>query len=486
MMESKQYVVALEISSSKIVGVLGEPKPDGGVEILDIEAERSLNCVRWGCIQNVEETKVRVNRVIARLEDRIAPKKITGVYVGVSGRSLHNYFMNISTTFSDERMVTEGVVDALKERYYSEAEVQSGDILEVIPCQYFVDNNEISNPIGAYGTSVKVQFNGVVAKKTLKMNIERALDSQYSLKYVVTALAMGEHILTNEERQLGCMLVDFGAEITTVSIFRRGVLQYLATLPMGSHLITRDLTNLNVVEEAAEEIKKTSGNAIPSDSGRSILVDGVQSTDVQNYVVARCEEIVANINEQIAYSGLSRDNIAAGIVLVGGGSQLNGFNRLVEEMTKLKVRFGSIPASVVLHDRAARGIEYLQVISIVAQAAAMMKPGDSCVQEPAPVEPEVPVDETESETVQTQQVGDDDGPIPYPSVKAEMGKKTSKSDDVDSGNDSDNSNDDDWEEEHRGGKSVIQMWHKLKDKITDVFKESEDDFDDEDNNRRNN
>ena len=486
MMESKQYVVALEISSSKIVGVLGEPKPDGGVEILDIEAERSLNCVRWGCIQNVEETKVRVNRVIARLEDRIAPKKITGVYVGVSGRSLHNYFMNISTTFSDERMVTEGVVDALKERYYSEAEVQSGDILEVIPCQYFVDNNEISNPIGAYGTSVKVQFTGVVAKKTLKMNIERALDSQYSLKYVVTALAMGEHILTNEERQLGCMLVDFGAEITTVSIFRRGVLQYLATLPMGSHLITRDLTNLNVVEEAAEEIKKTSGNAIPSDSGRSILVDGVQSTDVQNYVVARCEEIVANINEQIAYSGLSRDNIAAGIVLVGGGSQLNGFNRLVEEMTKLKVRFGSIPASVVLHDRAARGIEYLQVISIVAQAVAMMKPGDSCVQEPAPVEPEVLVDETESETVQTQQVGDDDGPIPYPSVKAETGKKTSKSDDVDSGNDSDNSNDDDWVEEHRGGKSVIQMWHKLKDKITDVFKESEDDFDDEDNNRRNN
>ena len=114
MMESKQYVVALEISSSKIVGVLGEPKPDGGVEILDIEAERSLNCVRWGCIQNVEETKVRVNRVIAWLEERIAPKKITGVYVGVSGRSLHNYFMNISTTFSDERMVTEGVVDALK------------------------------------------------------------------------------------------------------------------------------------------------------------------------------------------------------------------------------------------------------------------------------------------------------------------------------------------------------------------------------------
>ncbi len=476
MMESKQYVVALEISSSKIVGVLGEPRPDGGVDILDIEAERSLNCVRWGCIQNVEETKVRVNRVISRLEERIAPKKITGVYVGVSGRSLHNYFMSISTAFSDERMITEGVVDALKDRYYSEAEVQGGDILEVIPCQYFVDNNEIGNPIGAYGTSIKVQFNGVVAKKTLKMNIDRARDSQYEIKgYVVTALAMGEHILTNEERQLGCMLVDFGAEITTVSIFRRGVLQYLATLPMGSHLITRDLTSLNVLEDAAEEIKKTSGNAIPSDSGRSILVDGVQSTDVQNYVVARCEEIVANINEQIAYSGLSRDKIAAGIVLVGGGSQLNGFNRLVEEMTKLKVRFGSIPASVVLHDRAARGIEYLQVISIVAQAAAMMKPGDNCVQEPVPEEEVKQEDAVEAET--------DNEPVNEPAEEKPIQLPTEKKKRNDETNNAGFADGDDEQEDDRqhGGKSLIQKWHWLKTKVTDVFKESDDDFAEEEN-----
>ena len=327
-MDNKQYVVALEISSSKIVGVIGEPNANGGVDVLDIEAERSLNCVRWGCIQNVEEAKVRINRVISRLESRISPKKITGVYVGINGRSVHNYSMPISTTFDEESMITENVIESLKERYSGEADVH-GDILEVIPCRYFVDNNEISNPIGAYGTNVKVLFNGVVAKNMLKMNINRALDSQYSIKgYIVTPLALAEHVLTNEERQLGCMLVDFGAETTTVAIYRSGVLNYLATLPMGSQLITRDLMCLNVLEDAAEEIKKTSGNAIASESGRSILVDSVQSTDVQNYVVARSEEIVANINEQISYSGLSREQIAAGIVLVGGGSQLNGFNRL--------------------------------------------------------------------------------------------------------------------------------------------------------------
>lgn len=490
-MESKQqYVVALEISSSKIVGVLGVPLAGGGVEILDIEAERALNCVRWGCIQNVEETKTRVNRVIARLEEHISPRKITRVYVGMGGRSMHNHFMSISSVFTDERMITESVVEALKERYYSEAEVQGGDILEVVPCQYFVDNNEIANPIGVYGTSIKVQLNGVVAKKTLKMNIDRAIDSQYDIKYVVTAIAMGEHILTNEERQLGCMLVDFGAEITTVSIFRRGVLLYMATLPMGSHLITKDLTNLNVLEDAAEEIKKTSGNAIPSDSGRSILVDGVQSTDVQNYVVARSEEIAANINEQIAYSGLSRDKIAAGIVLVGGGSQLNGFNRLLEDMTKLKVRFGSIPGNVVLHDRAARGIEYLQVIAILAQAAAMMKPGESCVQEPVPVVEEPAVEETvvteepaEPETDSSNVVvdsGDEEQPITPPVSKNR--KKEKPQEVADDGYD-DDEEDGEYRRRNRG-KSMNNIWQRLKDKVTKVFEETDDSFDGDEDSRK--
>ena len=119
--DNKQYVVALEISSSKIVGVLGVPNSNGGVEVLDIEAERSPNCVRYGCIQNVEETKVRINRVLTRLEARISPKKITGVYVGINGRSVHNHSMSISASFDEERMITENVVESLKKRFASEA-----------------------------------------------------------------------------------------------------------------------------------------------------------------------------------------------------------------------------------------------------------------------------------------------------------------------------------------------------------------------------
>ncbi len=485
--DNKQYVVALEISSSKIVGVLGQPNINGGVEVLDIEAERSPNCVRYGCIQNVEETKIRVNRVLSRLERCISPKKITSVFVGINGRSVHNYSMSVSTTFDDERMITENVIETLKKRFANEADVQ-GDTLEVIPCRYFVNNSEVVNPIGAYGTNVRVELNGVVARNTLKMNIDRAIDPQYSVKYVVTSLAMAEYILSNEERQLGCMLVDFGAETTTVSIYRKGVLQYFATLPMGSRLITQDIASLNVLEEVAEEIKCTSGNAVASGSGRNILVAGIRSTDVQNYVVSRSQEIVANINEQISYSGLSREQLASGIVLVGGGSQLNGFSRLVADMTKLKVRQGGMPTNVLLHDSAALRLEYLQVISIMEKGADSMKIGESCVSDPVAVveeehvtEPAMQEEVPVSKPIEEKLDDDEDGPIKPPAKKPETEHANSKQ--SNSADDSNNEAANVTNATNAGGRKIgplRSMMESFKEKLMSVFEESKDAYSDDD------
>lgn len=460
-MESKQYVVALEISSSKIVGVVGEPNTNGGVNVVDIEAERGVDCVKYGCVQNVEETKLRINRVISRLESHIAPKKITGVFVGISGRSVRNYEMQFSTSFDEESMITENVIESLRKRFYSEAEVQ-GDILDVIPCQYFIDNNETLNPIGTYGSSIKVVFNGIIAKSTLKMNIRRSLESQqYDIKgYVITPLAVAEQVLSNEERQLGCMLVDFGAETTTVSIYRGGVLHYLVTLPMGSRLITRDLTNLNMLEDAAEEIKKTTGKAMASESGRSILIEGIQSSEVQNYVISRSEEIVANINEQISYSGIPREHIAAGIVLVGGGALLNGFGRLVEQMTKLKVRNGGLPPRIRLYSQAAGGTEYTEVISILAHAASTISVNDSCVKDPVAVTEEVVVPPVEEEEKKDEKVSEEE-------VEKPEGKKISNT-------------------ESHGSNKFLRFYQNFKKRTTELLEGADDSFDDDDNSARDN
>ena len=272
---------------------------------------------------------------------------------------------------------------------------------------------------------------------------------------------------------------------------------------MGSRLITRDIASLNVLEEVAEEIKRTSGNAMVSTQGRSsILVDGLRSTDVQNYVSSRSQEIVANINEQISYSGLSRDQIASGIVLVGGGVQLNGFGRLVSDMTKLKVRQGSIPVGVSLHDSAALGIEYLQVISILQQAANIMEIGDSCVTdlvvaavEGADVVVEEPESATESDSGKDE-IQDDDGDVPLKipeknKIKTSSADKSPETNRVKGGGNDGNDDDDSGEilPPNSNGGGLRTAWEKLRDKLMSVFEESkdayaDDDADSGDNNRR--
>ena len=165
------------------------------------------------------------------------------------------------------------------------------------------------------------------------------------------------------------MLVDFGAETVTVSIYRHGRLQYLQTIPMGSRNITRDITALNYLEEMAEDLKIDGGNAlstpepVPTYSGK-----GFDFGQINNYVSARAGEIIANINEHIKYAGLTPDRLPAGIILIGRGSKLNGFDRRLENLTTLKVRFGTPGNRIRILDGRVNSTEHVDVISILAEA----------------------------------------------------------------------------------------------------------------------
>ena len=182
--------------------------------------------------------------------------------------------------------------------------------------------------------------------------------------------------------------------------------------------------------------------------------------------------------------------------------QLNGFGRLVSDMTKLKVRQGSIPVGVSLHDSAALGIEYLQVISILQQAANIMEIGDSCVTDPvvAAVEgADVVVEEPESATESDSgkdEIQDDDGDVPLKipeknKIKTSSADKSPETNRV-KGGDNDGNDDDDSGEilpPNSNGGGLRAAWEKLRDKLMSVFEESkdayaDDDADSGDNNRR--
>ena len=377
-MENTQYIVAIEIGSSKIVGAIAEKSPSGYVQVIHLEEERFIDCVRYGCIQNVESTKGCTNNILKKLENRI-DGTIKDAYVGVSGRSVHTESAEVSRNLDSTRAITDDILEKIVKDSAREG-IRNYEIIDTVPCAYFVDKNETKKPSGQFGSSINIKVNHIVAKPTIKLNLERVMSLGTRVKnYLVTPLVVGEEILNDTELSLGCMLVDIGAETTTVSIYKDGALVYLITLPLGGRNITRDIVNgLSVLEETAERVKKNINNPL-EDSVEVLNIEGVKSTDASNYIKARTGEIIANINQQIEYAGLNAKDLHD-IVLIGGGSQLQGIARRIEETTKLKVRMGSYPQSLNILDHSINRMEYIQIFSLLAKGAAIIGENQSCVQ----------------------------------------------------------------------------------------------------------
>ena len=381
-MENKQYIVVLEIGSSKIVGAVAmKENPQGNISILTVEEVKTNECVRYGCIKNVEETKHCIGEVIRKLESRMNDAKISSIYLNLAGRSVRNVTTQVNRHLDVETAITQETINSLLQEG-RQVSVKGFDVLDVVPRKFMVDNVEIKKPVGTFGSDISATLNTIIGKSTLKTNLNRVIDPSIKVNdVIITPLAVANSILSYDEKQLGCMLIDFGAETTTISIYKNDALLYLATLPLGGRNITRDIMSLNLLEDKAEELKQSIGNAMANETANNtIQVEGITVADVSKYVVARSGEIVANINEQLNFAGIRADELSSGIIVIGGGSYLNGFVELLDKTTKLKVRRGSYPSHINILDSKAQNSDlYIQAVAIAAQAAENISPEDNCL-----------------------------------------------------------------------------------------------------------
>lgn len=388
---SERYIVAIEIGSSKIRGAVAVADESGMVDVIAAEEEKIIDSVRYGCIQNVDVSNA-ISHVCERLEayPRLKEATITGAYIGLGGKSLSSKIVEVSTTLPAEMEITDQLVADLKTK--AEAMVDdSRDVVDVVPVRFTVDNKAQNNPVGSYGQQLGARMAAVSCMPQIKRMLRRVLNERLGLDingYIVRPLAEAAMALTDDERRLGCMFVDFGAETTTVAIYKNGSPVYLATLPMGSRNITLDLTSLNYIEERADEIKKNSGNAMLQEGVRRPGADGIDYTEVNNYVHARAAEIIQNIIAQVEYAGLKSSDLPGGIVIVGGGARLRGFNELLDKQGKMKVRVGAVQGPVRISDGAVHPADNLDVISLLLAASKL--PEAECIEFP-PAEDEEPV-----------------------------------------------------------------------------------------------
>lgn len=380
----ERYIVAIEIGSSKIRGAVATAD-DSGMDVIAVEEEKIIDSVRYGCIQNVDVNNA-ISRVCERLEayPRLKDGTIVGVYVGIGGKSLSSKIVEVSTTLPAELEITTQLVADLKAKAENMAD-DSRDVVDVVPVRFTVDNKVQVNPVGSYGQTLGARMAVVSCMPQIKRMLRRVLSERLDLNingYIVRPLAEADMAMTEDERRLGCVLVDLGAETTTVVIYKNGAPVHLVTLPMGSRNITLDLTTLNYIEERAEEIKRVSGNAMPQEGIRRQGADGIDYTEINSYIHARASEIIYNILAQIDYAGLKSADLKEGFVLVGGGARLRGFNDLLGKLSKMKVRIGSIHGRVRISDGGVHPADALDVISVLQAASEL--PETECIEFPEP------------------------------------------------------------------------------------------------------
>lgn len=406
----QQYIVACEIGSSKVKGAIGTIDDSGALNVLAVEEEAILDSVRYGVVRKIEEVSNYLGTVIRRLEKSpsVAPGKIRGVYVAVGGQSLASCVREVSLSFSQEQEITNDMIHEIKKQAGAQG-VQDREVVAIISREFIVNSLLEKKPVGCLARDLKAEMNLIYCRPQLKRNLSMVIEDRLGMTvngYIVRPLALADMVLTEDEKLLGAMLVDFGAETTTVSIYKNGVLRYLATIPMGSRNITRDITATNLIEKRAEEVKKSIGNVESQPEKTSF--EGLDNAEINRYITARASEIITNIIEQLSFAGMKNSDLPKGIVIVGAGAKLKGFNSLLSQQSKMQVRQGTTSPAVRIADSSVNPTDAVDVLSILSFAARF--PEKECVVFP-PAE-EAPVrEETVPGDIEESRIGREMSPI---------------------------------------------------------------------------
>lgn len=326
----------------------------------------------------MEETANKIKRLILKLENKLGGARIGKVYVGIGGQSLRSIDHTVPRILGTDGVVTEEIIDGL----YEECRNYHPDMLDVLAAvspTYFLDEKPEPNPVGIPCTRVEARYKLIVGRPSLKRYVLNSIGERARIEIadiVVSPLALADVVLTDNEKDLGCALIGFGAGVTTLTVYKGGQLVNLSVIPFGGNLITRDITSLHLVETEAERVKLTYGSAqMEKDNDLSIQVssaDGmglreIKLADLNNVVEARMKEILENVYARLEATGLM-NSLGAGIVITGGGAALKNLPEVIRERLNMDVRYSAVRKGIVESgEMIANNPEYAVAVGLLAK-----------------------------------------------------------------------------------------------------------------------
>jgi len=351
----KNLIVGLDIGTSKVAAIVGEVNVDGEIEVIGIGFNPSRG-LKKGVVVNIESTVQSIQRAVEEAE-LMAGCQIQSVFAGIAGSHIRSLNSHGIVAVRDKEVVP-GDVDRVIDAARAVAIPADQKILHILPQEFIIDAQEgIRDPVGMSGVRLESRVHMVTGAVSAAQNIIKCV-RRCGLEVddiILEQLASSQSVLTEDEKELGVCLVDIGGGTTDIAVFTDGAIRHTAVIPIAGDQVTNDIAvALRTPTQHAEDIKVKYACALAqlASAEETIEVPSVGDRPsrrlarqtLAEVVEPRYEELLTLIQAELRRSGFE-DLVAAGVVLTGGSSKMEGLVDLAEEVFHMPVRLG-LPQAV--------------------------------------------------------------------------------------------------------------------------------------------
>ena len=483
-MEMIFAVIAL--GSSYIRGMVASKLPNGRVNPIAYCQRNSKGCIIHGYIHNITDAAAIIGSIVDELNSKLQGLVIDRVYVGLDCQSMRSNLFKTKKDYGTEGIILEAEhIDSLREEALKKSYSRQSVLKIASPC-YYVDGKRENNPKGVRCHLLEATYQLITVREEVERNLYEVFENKLGLtveEVLINPLAEAQVSLTREEMSIGCAYINIGGGTTSISLYRDKLLKALHILPLGGQNVTKDLTNLKLLEQDAEAVKIGYGSVnLEVDKEERITAASANGTgdrvlhkyDVNRYIQARMEEITENIKALI--QEIDPELMIAYLIFSGGATYLSGY------IESLNLDVNGRQAKVrpdILSESAEEELlkNYQTALGLVVMATNNCVKSDvqdlDVVFNPTVEEPQEEIQEEESSTEECAQLEDEE----------ERGDRTF----IDEGEESEEEYDDEESEEFEEDEDeyededvqkeskVSQMFHTLRTSLKGLFSTNEED-----------
>jgi cell division protein FtsA len=349
-MNQKHIVVAIDIGTTKVCTIIGE-KSENGIEILGVGSHPSHG-LKKGSVVNIDKTVKSISNSIEEAKLMAGVESVTSATIGIAGN--HIYCFNSSGVVAvKNKEINSQDIDRVIESAKAVLIPSDRETLHVIPQEFRVDNTTgVKNPIGMCGSRLEAHVHVVTGKTPLIQNLVKCVE-QVGIRVeniILQPIASSRSVLTQEEKELGVVLLDIGGGTTDIAVWKDGSLIHSQIIPIGGNHFTNDLAvALKIPHVEAERIKVNHGSVLSETLNpmAHVSVQGLPGTKprevklsfVAEILGARAEELFEVIKAQLIEKNLISE-INGGYVITGGGALIKGFPELAEYILEKPTKIG--------------------------------------------------------------------------------------------------------------------------------------------------